>query len=55
MGFDELRITVREVWRGNETEGMKWKVGTGMRERVGVGGEERKERCIREGRIMIVI
>ena len=55
LGFGELRIKVREVWRGNEMEGMKWELGTGMRERVGVGGEERKELCIREGRIMIVI
>ena len=55
LGFGELRIKVREVWRGNETVGVKWKLGTGMRESVGVGGEERKEWCIREGRIMIVI
>ena len=55
LGFGELRIKVREVWRGNETEGMKWELGTGMQERVGVRGGERKEWCIREGRIMIVI
>ena len=55
LGFGELRIKVREVWRGNETEGMKWELGTGMQGRVGVGGEEGKEWCIREGRIMTMI